>query len=192
GVNSSGTPYQRTKFMAEQYLKFTGLKYTIIRPSVIFGDPRGKLEFCTQLKKQLLDVPLPAPAFFKGLNFTRAGRFYFTPIHVKNVSRIIVEALEFDNTVGKTLELGGPDAFSWNQILKMIASAAGRSKWLIPVPVWGPKLAAFFFDRFLWFPVSRHQLIMLLEGNSCDSSALFNTYNIKAIPFNEENLLYLA
>lgn len=191
GVNSYGTPYQKTKFLAEQYLKFTGLKYTIIRPSVIFGDPRSKFEFCTQLKKQLLDIPLPAPAFFKGLNFIRAGKFNFTPVHVKDVSRIIVKALEHDETIGKIMELGGPDVFSWNQILKMMASAAGKSKWLIPVPVWGLKIAAFFLDRFLWFPVSRHQLIMLLEGSSCDSGTLFNTYGIKAIPFNNENLLYL-
>lgn len=191
GVNSFGTPYQKTKFLAEQYLKFTGLKYTIIRPSVIFGDPRSKFEFCTQLKKQLIDIPLPAPAFFKGLNFIRAGKFNFAPVHVKDVSRIIVKALEHDDAVGKIMELGGPDVFSWNQILKMIASAAGKSKWLIPVPVWGPEIAAFFLDRFLWFPVNRHQLIMLVEGSSCDSSALFDTYGIKAIPFNNENLLYL-
>ncbi|SVA39919.1 uncharacterized protein METZ01_LOCUS92773, partial [marine metagenome] len=41
GVKPDGTGYQKTKWLAEQYLINTGLKWTIFRPSLIFGDPRG-------------------------------------------------------------------------------------------------------------------------------------------------------
>ena len=37
GVKADGTGYQRTKYMAEQYLKTTSLVWTVFRPSVLFG-----------------------------------------------------------------------------------------------------------------------------------------------------------
>ena len=39
GVKVDGTGYQRTKYLAEEYLKFSNLDWTIFRPSLIFGDP---------------------------------------------------------------------------------------------------------------------------------------------------------
>ena len=38
-VKYDGTVYQSTKFLADQYLKNTGLDWTIFRPSLIFGNP---------------------------------------------------------------------------------------------------------------------------------------------------------
>ena len=49
GIHKNGTSYQATKYLAEEYLKESKLKYTIFRPSVIFGDPQGRMEFATQL-----------------------------------------------------------------------------------------------------------------------------------------------
>ncbi|MGE5154836.1 MAG: SDR family oxidoreductase, partial [Bdellovibrio bacteriovorus] len=82
GVRADGTPYQRTKFQAEEALKASGLRWTIFRPSVIFGDPRGRMEFCSQLKRDLIDSPLPAPLFFPGWLPTGAGGFQLAPVAV--------------------------------------------------------------------------------------------------------------
>ncbi len=54
GVKQNGTPYQETKFLSEQYIKETDLEWTVIRPSLVFGDPRGKMEFCSQLREDIL------------------------------------------------------------------------------------------------------------------------------------------
>lgn len=67
GVKASGTAYQRTKFEAEQYLRTTALEWTIFRPSVVFSDPRDRMEFATQLLRDIIDAPLPAPLFFDGV-----------------------------------------------------------------------------------------------------------------------------
>ncbi|NJN48205.1 MAG: NAD(P)H-binding protein, partial [Candidatus Competibacteraceae bacterium] len=66
GVKAEGTPYQISKYRAEQHLQNTDLDWTIFRPSVIFGDPRGKMEFCTQLQAQLINPPIPAPCSMPG------------------------------------------------------------------------------------------------------------------------------
>ena len=81
GVKSNGTEYQRTKWQADELLIQSGLNWTIFRPSLIFGDPRGhgRPEFCTQIKKDMLSLPLPAPLFYEGLFSFNAGLFSMSP-----------------------------------------------------------------------------------------------------------------
>ena len=49
GVKEIGTKYQSTKWHSEQVLKKTLMEWTIFRPSLIFGDPKGKKEFCLRV-----------------------------------------------------------------------------------------------------------------------------------------------
>ena len=86
GVKEQGTGYQSTKYRAEEYLKSSGLNYTIFRPSLVFGKPKNDQEFCSQLRDTMLKLPIPAPLFFAGLNITSAGQFSMSPIHVENVA----------------------------------------------------------------------------------------------------------
>ena len=90
----------------------------------------------------------------------------------------------------KTYELGGED-YNWKEIIKTIAKAYGKNKILIPAPALFIYLVAALFDRFDWFPISRDQISMLLEGNTCNSDIVFKRYNITPIKFNPENLEYL-
>lgn len=54
GVKIPGTRYQETKRRAEEYALKSGLDVTVFRPSVIFGDPRGTMEFATQLFNEMV------------------------------------------------------------------------------------------------------------------------------------------
>ena len=193
GVCPDGTGYQKTKWMSEQYLKNTKLDWTIFRPSTIFGDPRGsgRPEFCSQLKKDMIALPFPAPLFHDGLNPFDAGNFSMSPIHIKDVAKSFVSALDNKNMVNKTIELGG-ESFTWKEIIKKIGSASGKNKFMVPAPVFAVKSIAAILDRFSWFPVTADQLTMLVEGNTCDSSKFFSENKLVPIPFNEENLSYLG
>jgi len=73
----------------------------------------------------------------------------------------------------------------------MIARASGRNKWLVPVPAVFFKAVAALLDRFSFFPITRDQLAMLMEGNTCDSSEAFKLFGIDPIPFTTDNLMYL-
>jgi NADH dehydrogenase len=72
-----------------------------------------------------------------------------------------------------------------------IAKAYEKKKWTIPMPAFAIKIAASFLGRFAWFPITKDQITMLLEGNVCDSSETFNVFNIEQTPFNTETLHYL-
>ena len=76
-------------------------------------------------------------------------------------------------------------------IIKIISGAYGKNKWTIPAPALFIKLLANIFERFAWFPITKDQITMLLEGNVCNSEEIFSLLEIKPIPFNSESLSYL-
>jgi len=192
GVKYNGTLYQSTKFLAEQYLKNTELEWTIFRPSLIFGDPKGIQEFCSQLRDDMLSLPLPAPLFFEGFIPWTAGQFEMSPIHIKDVAVFFVKALNIRKTIGEIYELGGPKSYTWMELIDLISVASGKKKWKIPAPVTPIKLAASIFERFPFFPITKDQLTMLLEGNTCDSTSSFKIFEVDPISFSTKNLEYLA
>jgi NADH dehydrogenase len=192
GVKAEGTGYQRSKYMAEDYLKRSALDWTIFRPSVLFGDPRGRMEFATQLYHDIIRSPLPAPLFFEGLWPTAAGMFRMSPIHVTDVASMFVSALGMQQTVGQVFHLGGPDDVAWKDILQTIASAAGTTKWALPAPVLLLKGIASVLDQYEFFPITRDQLIMLMEGNTCDGQEACTTFGVRPIRFSADNLSYLT
>ena len=192
GVKEDGTAYQSTKYQAEQYLKQSGLDYTIFRPSLIFGRPMmdRQIEFCTQLKGDMIDLPFPAPLFHKGVLPFNAGMFEMSPIYVKNVADIFVKSIKMDETIGKSYCLGGSKPKSWKKIILDISKASNKKKWMIPAPVFAVKSLASVLERFSWFPITSGQIKMLMEGNTTDRS-YFDEFSVKEIDFNAENLSYL-
>ena len=192
GVKENGTGYQSTKYKAEEYLKDSGLKWTIFRPSLIFGNSKNKAEFSKQLKKDLILAPFPIPLFYKGLLPIKTRSFKMSPIHVKDIAKIFVKSLSMEESIENTYELGGEEK-TWKEIIKLISKVLDRNKFFIPVPVMPIKILASLLDRFSWFPISRDQLTMLLEGNVCDSKEVFELFNIKEpIQLNMESLNYLS
>lgn len=191
GVRSDGTPYQRTKYLAEKALQDSDLDWTIFRPSVIFGDPRGRMEFCSQLRADIIDSPMPAPLFYDGLLPLHAGEFKMSPVSVRDVAAAFVNALGESWSFGQTLPLCGPDELTWKQILTTIAAAVGKTKLMLPAPALAVKSAATLFDRQTWFPITRDQIVMLLEGNTCDASEAFRRLGIEPQRFDESALSYL-
>jgi NADH dehydrogenase len=190
-VEQSLTLYQRTKLAAEAHIQGLDLDWTIFRPSVIFGDPRGGFEFASMLKQQIFDSPLPIPLFYKGLLPQDAGSFALSPVHVEDVAAAFVGALENSQTLHQTYTLGGPSDLNWKQIFHILCEVSGRSKPMLPVPAAAPGLAASLLDRFPWFPISRDQIRMLLAGNTCRGDVIFDLCGIKPKPFIAENLGYL-
>lgn len=192
GAKLDGTKYQSTKYLAEEYLKHSGLDWTIFRPSLCFGDPRGdgRPEFCTQLKKDMLSLPIPSPSFHEGLLPLNAGKFALSPIHIKNVAEFVVKSIDMDAAKNKTYKLGG-EAYHWKDLVPIMAAAYGKKKWMIPAPAIAVKALAFFLQRFAWFPITVDQITMLMESNVCDSKKHFDLFQIEPIPYNTDTLSYL-
>ena len=190
GVKEPGTPYQVSKYRAERALETSGLDFTIFRPSVIFGDPRGTIEFATQLYRDMVVPPLPAVGFYTGSGTSR-GEVLMSPVFVEDVAKAFVVALEDESTIGQTYELGGPDILSWTDMLERVAEAGGKRKRILPMPIGMMNIAATLLDWLPPFPVTRDQLTMLAEGNTAEPAVLEQLIGRAPQAFSVESLSYL-
>ena len=183
GVKDPGTKYQATKRRAELYALSSGLDVTVLRPSVIFGDPRGTMEFATQLYRDMVRPPIPA-AGFAGVRMS--------PVHIEDVADAFVAALNDAATIGGTIELAGPEILSWKEMVRRIAAAAGKTKIILPMPIWLMRIGATLFDWLPFYPVTRDQLTMLEEGNTASSEPIEALIGRPATGFTPASLSYLA
>jgi NADH dehydrogenase len=183
GVKDPGTPYQSTKFRAEQHALESGLDVTVLRPSVIFGDPRGAMEFATQLYQDMVKPPLPGVEF-PGVRMS--------PVAVEDVADAFVSALHDDSAVGQTYELAGPEVLSWGDIFERITEAVGKSKFALTMPLPLMRIGATMFDWLPFYPVTRDQLTMLEEGNTAPPDALQRLIGRDVQPMTPAALAYLA
>lgn len=188
GVRPGGTPYQDTKYRAEQAALASGLAATVFRPSVVFGDPHGKMEIATQLLGDMVRPPIPAADFFS----LAKGRVRMSPVHAADVAAAFAAALADDGTAGKCIELGGPEVLTWGEMIRRVAAACGRSKWLVPVPIELMMVPAMLLDRLQAFPVTRDQLRMLAEGNIAAPAPLEALIGREPRAFAGAELAYLA
>jgi NADH dehydrogenase len=150
--------YHRTKWQAEESVRKSGLKWTIFRPSLIFGPHDA---FINMLAAQLKLAPL--------MPVIGDGNYRLQPIHADDVARCFALALEMPETIGQEYNLCGNDRMSYNVLLDMIAAALGRVKPFKPsLPLGLMKLVIPVMQKIPQFPITTDQLQMLLEESICD------------------------
>ena len=160
GVRADGVAaYQTTKWRGEEEVRKSGIPYCILRPSLIFGPGDG---FVTQMIQTMRSAPLfrPVPG---------SGSPKFRPIFIDDVTACFARALTAEAATNQTIELGGADALSLNQVLAEIARCAGVRKPAVHIPMPLMFTGAFLLQSLLKNPpVTVDQLRMLSEGSTCD------------------------
>jgi len=117
GVTEAHAPLTRywgTKFAGKQAVQESGLDWTVIEPSFVFGRGGGALKAFEGL------VKLPVAPVIGN------GRYRHQPVWVGDVATAFVRALERPATVGRTIPLGGPQAFTFDELLDELARVTGR------------------------------------------------------------------
>ena len=140
------------------------------------------MEFATQLYRDMIKPPLPAVAF-PGVQMS--------PVHAKDVADAFCAALTNDNTIGRIIELAGPETLEWREIVRRVAATADRSKIILPMPLWVMRIGAALFDWLSFYPVTREQLTMLEEGNTGTAAVLESLIGLRAQEFSSDSLRYL-
>lgn len=190
GIYPPQTPYQDSKCRAEEYLQQSGLDYTIFQPSVIFGDPRGKMEIATQLYQDMVSPPIPAVGFHTGIR-PSAGAVMMSPVHVTDVVDAFVRCIDNPAAANKTYVLGGPEEVSWTTMLQRVAAAVNKQKIIVPMPIGLMQMAAALLDWIPAFPVTGDQLTMLAAGNTASDAELRTLIQREPLAFSPETLAYL-
>jgi uncharacterized protein YbjT (DUF2867 family) len=151
--------YQVTKWKGEEEVRRSGIPYCILRPSLIFGEGDG---FVTQMMETMRAAPLfrPVPG---------DGKPRFRPIFIDDVAASFARALTAEAATNQTIEIGGADELTLNDVLIEIARCAGVRKPSVHIPMPFMFAGAMVAQTLLKNPpVTVDQLRMLREGSTCD------------------------
>lgn len=181
---ASNSPYRflRSKGLAEDAVRASGLEWTVLRPSVIFG-PED--EFVNVLARLVRLSPLIYP-------LPGGGRARFQPVHVDDVARVVAISLEQRDKAGRSFALGGPAQLSLRQMTERVLVAMEAKRLLVPLPtaVLRPLIA--IAQRVLPNPpVTTGLLDLLAIDNVVAGDALRADFGLVPIPFAPEELEYL-
>jgi uncharacterized protein YbjT (DUF2867 family) len=126
GADAGSTAeYARSKAAGEQAVLKAFPEATILRPSIVFGPEDGFFNRFAAMARISPVLPLIG-----------GGHTKFQPVYVGDVADAIMKVLENPATQGKTYELGGPQVYSFKEIMELVLAETRRKSFLVPVP-WG-------------------------------------------------------
>jgi len=178
--------YHQTKWLAEEAVRNSGLDWTILRPSVIYGPEDHFVNLFANMARWSPVVPVIGD-----------GKGLLQPVSVKNVARSFVRALTEPRSIGKTLELCGLERLTHIALLDAILAAMGKRRLKLRIPMAIARLQAAALETVFPLllckaaPLSRDQLLMLQEDNVGDATTAVELFQLDAHRFQEEIEHYL-
>jgi NADH dehydrogenase len=170
GVRADGVaPYQTTKWKGEEEVRHSGIPFCILRPSLIFGQGDG---FVTQMMATMRSAPLfrPVPG---------DGTPKFRPISIEDVTTCFARALTYESAINQTVDLGGADELTLNEVLAEIARCADVRKPAVHIPIPLMMAGAGIAQKLLKNPpVTVDQLRMLQEGSTCNIEPMKRVFGV--------------
>jgi NADH dehydrogenase len=173
GASNSGTySYLYNKWRGEQEVVNSGLPYTVFRSSVMFGAGDEFLNILAGMVRLFPVVPVVG-----------SGRNRFQPIAVEDAARCIVLGVDREDLKGRTIEIGGPQQLSYNEIIATVARTLGKRPLRFHVPVWLMYLATLVLQQLQPRPlVTTDQLRMLAIRNVAESGVVEQTFGFTPRP----------
>lgn len=175
-------PFLHSKGVAQDSVKTSGLRWTVLRPSVIFGPEDQFVNVLGRLIRLTPKIfPLPG-----------GGTARFQPIAVDDVARVVRLSLEKKETVNQSYDLGGAVPLTLRQMTERILTAMNTDRKLVPVPVRMLRPLVALAERLLPNPPVTSSLLDLLAlDNTVSNNALTEFFKVVPIPFAADELQYL-
>jgi len=146
--------YMQSKLEGEKNIQDTFKSSIILRPSVIFG-PEDKF-FNTFASLAQFSPVLP---------LIGEGKTKFAPVYVGDVAKAIVKALELKNSETKIYELGGPENYSFKELMEILLKEIKKKRFLLPIPFGFAKFQSYFL-QMLPNPLLTPDQVELLKYNN--------------------------
>lgn len=179
---ASAFPIQKAKGIAEEHIRRSGVPYTIIRSSVLFG-PEDR--FTNNLAGIMRVVPFIFP-------IPSDGRSLIQPLWVEDLVTCLVWTLDNPETINQTYEVGGGEYFTLRQVLETLMDVTRRRRLLVPLPVpWMRALLVMIDSLVPNFNISTYWLDYVAVNRTCPVDNLPRTFGLMPARF-AYRLDYLA
>jgi uncharacterized protein YbjT (DUF2867 family) len=145
------------RLAAEEAIQASGLDYTILRPTMIYGSPRDRNMWRLI---RLLKVTPVMPIFGDGESLQQ-------PIFVDDVAQAVLLALQNDATIGKSYNIAGKVPLTYNQVIDTVALALGKRIWKLHIPHLPVVRVLQFTEQInIRLPIKAEQVLRLNEDKS--------------------------
>ena len=168
--------YMQGRYLAEQMVKESGLDWTIIQPSVLFGKGAPFIKGLADLIHSAPVVPLIG-----------GGKLLFQPIYVEDVVTVIMKVLaDPAHTNQKTFIIGGPAYYSFTQIIDELLRAMHTSRIKAPAPTPLVGIGAAVMEAVLPKPpLTKAAMTLFSFNNTTDLNSVERDFGFTPTSFTE-------
>jgi nucleoside-diphosphate-sugar epimerase len=164
------------KLRMEEFVRASGLAWTIVRPSMIYGSERDKN---VHRLLRFLDRSPVFPVFGTGTNL-------WQPVYHEDCARGVFEALERPASVGRAYDLPGAEPLSYLDLVRTAAEALGRSPRIVKLPLEPVRRALVAAERLrLPLPIDSGQVTRLREDKAYPYDEARRDLDYAPRPFSE-------
>jgi uncharacterized protein YbjT (DUF2867 family) len=121
---TSDKSWYRAKGYAEDSIRRSGIEHLILRPSWAYGPEDRALNRFAQIARFSPVIPKP------GLRPQ-----HIQPVFVEDIARAVVAAFERAQAWNSTLEIGGPEVLTMDDVIKTMLDVMGKRRLVVPIPV---------------------------------------------------------
>lgn len=162
-IVSSTSVHSRFEFRSaprlanEALLPVSGLRWTVVRPSMIYG---SELDHNMHKLLRFLDRSPVFPLFGSGENL-------WQPVYYEDLARAVYAALTKPGTERQTYDLPGPRPLTYLDLIRTAAGALGKRVRIIRIPAEPVRRALLLAGKLrLPLPVSSEQVLRLREDKA--------------------------
>lgn len=179
---ASAFPVLKAKGIAEEYIRSSGVPYTILRSSILFGPGDA---FTTGLGWLLTASPF---AFF----LPGQGRALLQPLAVEDLATLILWLLQSELQSSQTYDIGGGEYISVRQAAAIVMDVLGKRRPFVNVPLpFLRGLTIFLENLFPRLPVSAYWVDYFAANRTCALDILPRQFQLLPQRFSAPNLTYL-
>ena len=143
------------KLAAEAFVQASGLPWTILRPSIVYGPGDHYFSRLVQMIQTGPAVPVLGD-----------GRALSAPIHVDDLASAIAAALDDPRGENTVLDACGPNTLSTNAVLDLLMAVIGQRRPVVHLPVGIMAVAAGILERLPHPPLTRGLIGFALFDNT--------------------------
>ena len=151
---NSASEYARSKATGEMRAKASFPGAIILRPSIVFGPGDSFFNKFAMMSRLAPALPLIG-----------GGHTRFTPVFVGDVAEAVARLVDNAEANGKTYELGGPEVFTFRQLMEFTLETICRKRLLVPVPWTIAKLLGTVLGILPGAPLTADQVELLKADN---------------------------
>ena len=171
------------KLGMEERVRESGLEYTIVRPTMIYG---SELDKNMHRLLRFLDRSPVFPVFGSGENL-------WQPVYHEDCARGLYEALVQLGAVGESYDLPGAEPLTYLELVETAAGALGRKPSIVRLPLEPVRLALAAAERLrLPLPIKSEQVLRLREDKAYPYDKAAKDLGYAPRPFREGIALEVA